>query len=243
MRAGFVLNDSRPALPQSADLQIKYESSHTVTEVYKGAARHIIRKTDHLEVLCACQNPKGRDNIPSWAPDWTTPRVNGPLVVPDTWGRIYAASGDERLSFKQGNDANEIILKGMWVNNIEKVGPVRDVWSDVKDKWAMLAMACAKARPDGTMINAGEPVPMDAHCLYSTGERNSDAFLRTCVVDRIEEFRVEPGQHVDKSGLISTPLGSRRLWRGTMQRRKGGLPLPTLDSWASCLGRPSRATR
>ena len=50
-------------------------------------------------------------------------------------------------------------------------------------------------------------MPRDAHCLYITRERISDAFLRTCVVDRIEEFRVEPGQHLNIPDVRATSVG------------------------------------
>ena len=47
----------------------------------------------------------------------------------------------------------------------------------------------------------------DTYCLYNTSERISDAFLRTCVVDRIEEFRVEPGQHLNIPDVRATSVG------------------------------------
>ena len=211
LRDGFILDSNYPPIPRSKDLEIRYEQSHTVADVYKGAAQHIIRKTEHLEILSACQNPDRRQNIPSWAPDWSTPRTNGPIVVPDTWGRIYTASGDEKLSFKKGNDSSgEVFLKGVWINTIEKIGRARlGSWQDVQNDWAALALRCAKARPDGTLIAPGELIPMDAHCLYNTRERISDAFTRTCVADHIEEWRVEPGHHLRKLDLIDTPLGHK----------------------------------
>ena len=198
LRGGFVMDGTGQSLPQNPDLQIIYEKEYSLGEVYRGATRYIIRETKHLEILSACQNPNRSHGIPSWAPDWSTPRVNGPLVAPDSWGRIYAASGDEALSFAQNPSTDELILKGVSITEINMVGPVRTgSFGEVKNDWLKLAMSCAIAKPDGTRIEPGEPLVMDGHYLYSAGERIVDAFVRTCVVDRIEEFRVLPGQHIE----------------------------------------------
>ena len=198
LRGGFIMAETGQSLLLDLDIRVKYEKDYTLGEAYRGATRYIIRETKHLEILSACQNPNRSHGIPSWTPDWSTPRVNGPLVVPDTWGRIYAASGDEELSFTQDPTTDELILKGVLVNKIKMVGPVRTgSFGDIQDECVNLAMSCAKAKPDGTRIESGEAVPRDAHCEYGTGERIVDAFVRTCVVDRIEEYRLQPGEHID----------------------------------------------
>jgi hypothetical protein len=198
----LITSAQRPAPPEGFDVRINYETSHTVAEVYKGVTRHIIRKCGHLDVLSACQNPDRIGGFPSWAPDWSTPRVNGPIVVPDTWGRIYAACGDEVAALEEGRDPDEIMLNGIRVEKIKKFGPPRlRGWDEVMGSWADLSMECAKALPDGTEITSAMPLQTNAHCLYRTGERIADAVLRTCVMDRIEEFRVKKGQHIGQLNL------------------------------------------
>jgi hypothetical protein len=209
-RSGFILTSGqRPSPPEGFDVRIEYDQSHTIAEVYKGVARHIMRKCEHLEILSACQNPERSNGIPSWAPDWSTPRVNGPIVVPDTWGRIYSACGEKKLNLRQSSDPDEIILDGILVEIIKKVGPPRrHGWSELEYPWARMSLECAKALPDGTKLEPAGPIQNDAHCLYRTGERIREAFLRTCVMDRIEEFRGRSGHHIDQLDL-SGRLGSR----------------------------------
>ena len=83
-----------------------------------------------------------------------------------------------------------------------------------------LAMACAKAGPDGMMVEPGKPAPRDPHCPYSTNGRISDMCLRTCVADRIGEFRVETRRYLDLSGYGSTPAHSRATVAGYYVTKK-----------------------
>lgn len=50
--------------------------------------------------------------------------MNGLLVVPDTWGCACAVSADSEIVFQQGGNTDEIILKGVSFNTIEKIVPV-----------------------------------------------------------------------------------------------------------------------
>lgn len=77
--------------PSSKEVEIDYTRS--VADVYKGSAKHLIKHNLNLDVLSACQNPQRLNGIPSWAPDWSVPRNNNPIMDFDTWGHIHYASG------------------------------------------------------------------------------------------------------------------------------------------------------
>jgi hypothetical protein len=86
-----------PELPTGPDVVIDYSLS--VAEIYKRVVRHIVKKTRSLDVLCACQNPECANGIPTWAPDWSTKRTNGPIQNPDQWGHIHFASGSASIAW------------------------------------------------------------------------------------------------------------------------------------------------
>jgi hypothetical protein len=91
----------------------------------------------------------------------------------------------------------------MYVDTIAQVGSPRPptvLWGQVQPEWWQYALACGKTGPDGEELPAGD-FSTDPQSLYLEGETVEDAFLRTCVMDRIREFRVEPYTCIDRSNM------------------------------------------
>ena len=195
---------SMPPTPSGRHLRISYHDGHTVADVYQGAALHIISKSKHLDILSACQNPNRANNIPSWAPDWSIPRETNPIVSPDDWGRIYRASGETpAFQYRSDPGSDELVVQAMYVDTIAQVGSPRPptvLWHQVQPEWWQFALACGKTGPDGNVLKVGD-FSSDPQSVYLDGETVEDAFLRTCVMDRIPEFRHEPHTLIDRSGM------------------------------------------
>ncbi|KAM7182616.1 hypothetical protein V8F33_014169 [Rhypophila sp. PSN 637] len=77
-------------LPSGENVVLDY--SRPVEKVYKDVVQHIVKKTNSLNILCACQNPDRTNGLPSWAPDWRVKRTNGPIQNLDQWGHIHFTS-------------------------------------------------------------------------------------------------------------------------------------------------------
>lgn len=79
-----------PVPSNGPHLQLDY--SKTVVEVYKEVVRHLINRMGNLDVLAACQYKRELKGLPSWAPDWSIPRINSPIKDRDEWDDIHYAS-------------------------------------------------------------------------------------------------------------------------------------------------------
>lgn len=167
-----------PELPAGEDVVIDY--SRPVEEVYKDVVRHIVRKTNSLDVLCACQNPDRDDGLPSWAPDWKVKRTNGPIQNPDQWGHIHFASKPfSSVFYIDPPDDDTLVVRGVYMDSVTAVGDEhtygRD-WEELKENWKSLALTCAWA-----FESAAEAGP-----CYVTTEPIPVAFFHTVTMGRIE---------------------------------------------------------
>ncbi|KAK5128123.1 hypothetical protein LTR16_002677, partial [Cryomyces antarcticus] len=112
-----------PELPTGPGVVIDYSLS--VAEIYNGVVRHIVKKTGSLDVLCACQNPERVNAIPTWAPDWSTKRTNGPIKNPDQWGHIHFACRSASIAWwLEPPDDDTLVVNGVYMDTIEEVGAV-----------------------------------------------------------------------------------------------------------------------
>jgi len=55
-KEGFAASAERPGI------DVDYRKP--VSEIYKGVARHIIKKIGKLDVLCKCEDPEGGNGLP-----------------------------------------------------------------------------------------------------------------------------------------------------------------------------------
>ncbi|KAK5016819.1 hypothetical protein LTR39_001880 [Cryomyces antarcticus] len=129
-----------PELPTGPGVVIDYSLS--VAEIYNGVVRHIVKKTGSLDVLCACQNPERVNAIPTWAPDWSTKRTNGPIKNPDQWGHIHFACRSASIAWwLEPPDDDTLVVNGVYMDTIEEVGAVHTYgwdWEELKENWKNL---------------------------------------------------------------------------------------------------------
>ncbi|KAK3936733.1 hypothetical protein QBC46DRAFT_394344 [Diplogelasinospora grovesii] len=165
-------------LPAGPDVVIDY--SRATAKVYKDVVRHIIKKTGSLDVLCACQNPERANGIPSWAPDWSTMRTNGPIQNPDQWGHIHFASSPiSSVFYMESPDDDTLYVGGVYMDSVTGVGDVHTYgcgWEELKENWKALAATCA-----WTFESAAEAGP-----CYITTESIAEAFFATVTMGRID---------------------------------------------------------
>ncbi|KAM7218408.1 hypothetical protein V8F06_006172 [Rhypophila decipiens] len=171
-----------PELPSGEHVVIDY--SRLVEQVYKDVVRHIVKKTNSLDVLCACQNPDRDNGLPSWTPDWRVKRTNGPIQNPDQWGHIHFASQPfSSVSYMDPPDDNTLVARGVYVDYVTAVGEEhtygRD-WEELKENWKNLALRCA-----WTFESNAEAGP-----CYITTEPIPEAFFKTVTMGRIENDSV-----------------------------------------------------
>ncbi|MCJ1256837.1 hypothetical protein MMC24_004662 [Lignoscripta atroalba] len=193
-----VSKDNLVGLPKPAEgPQLQLDYSKAVSEVYKGVTRHLINKTGNLDVLCACQYTPRDDGLPSWAPDWSKARTNGPIQNPDQWGHLYSASDVASTMFLfygrtwSDEDDDALRLQGVCIDTIEQLGTSHTYgadWADLNSEWGRLSLTCTSARPDGTAMAMGDEIPSDGTSLYFTGQSVAEAYGRTCMLDRLADL-------------------------------------------------------
>ena len=100
-----------------------------------------------LDILCACQNPERAGGIPSWAPDWSIKRTNGPIQSPDQWGRVHFASAPiAGVSYMEPPDDDTPLVTGTNVDTVRQVGDEHTYgrkWDALRENWMSLAATCA----------------------------------------------------------------------------------------------------
>lgn len=207
--------------------------SRSVAEVYKGVVRHIVEKTGQLDVLRACQNPERRNGLPSWAPDWSTKRTNGPIQNPDQWGHLHFASGPMVLInwSNKAPDDDTLVVGGICMDSILEVAAAHTYgvdWDWLKLQWKSLAVRVVFKLRDGTMTRPGDVAPAEGDHFYITEETMADAFFRTVTFGRVEmvtEDTVKNTMRVElaRIGAIETGVSSSPRW----------------DTWV--LGQPRRS--
>jgi hypothetical protein len=106
----------------SEKLGINVDYSKSCETVYIETARALLLQ-GHMDVLCLCQSPKLRFELPSWVPDWRAP-IRTPCggYAED---RTFCASGKSAafVDFNSEKDRFEhIYIKGSQVDVIECIG-------------------------------------------------------------------------------------------------------------------------
>ncbi|KAH6892504.1 heterokaryon incompatibility protein-domain-containing protein [Thelonectria olida] len=179
-----------PPPPSSDELRVDYTRS--IADVYTGTVKHIVRNSHSLDILAACQNPLRLNDLPSWAPDWTTPRNNHPIIDVDTWGRIHHASGKVPyfgdLIRSLADDGDAIVVRGIAVTTIQGIGfPYvgdSETLKAILSKWRELAILTSRFHPDGTPGSIGEEIPCDGSFRCASGVTIQEGFTTTIRVGR-----------------------------------------------------------
>lgn len=175
-----------PELPSGPDVAVDY--SRSVARIYRDCARHIVKTTLSLDILCACQNPgdgRAAGGIPSWVPDWSTRRTNGPVQNPDQWGHIHFASRPvAAVAYMEPPDEDTLVVSGVYVDTVAGVGDEHTYgceWEALKENWKGLAVSCAWTFDHSS---AGSAEGAAGPC-YMTGESIPVAFFKTLTMGRI----------------------------------------------------------
>ncbi|KAK4206560.1 heterokaryon incompatibility protein-domain-containing protein [Rhypophila decipiens] len=152
-----------PELPSGEDVVIDY--SRPVEKVYKDVVRHIVKKTNSLNILCACQNPD---------------RTNG---LPSLGAGLACQAHKRSVFYMDPPDDDTFVVRGVYVDSVTATGEEytygRD-WEELKENWESLAMTCA-----WTFESAAEAGP-----CYLTTESISQAFFQTVTMRKIEDNEV-----------------------------------------------------
>lgn len=102
---------------------IDYEKD--IKDVFAHTARHIIKDSGRLDVICVKQQDFTMEGLPSWAPDWSRPPPNaGPLMV-GLHHRVpgFEAAGKTMARFEfLGGKGNILKARGIKIDVIKSVG-------------------------------------------------------------------------------------------------------------------------
>ena len=96
-------------------------------DLFISLAKFFITREKNLDVLCHVQATTCIDNLPSWVPDWSSPRMSRVLGYPKTTGRYYkAAHGPPAMvDFSQHDEI--LTAWGKAVDTISQVGPTYEM--------------------------------------------------------------------------------------------------------------------
>ena len=86
-------------------------------------AKFFITRDETLDVLCHVQATTCIDNLPSWIPGWSSPRISRVLGYPKTTGRYYKASCGRPAVVDFSRHPEILTNWGKVVDTISQVGP------------------------------------------------------------------------------------------------------------------------
>lgn len=121
----------------------KPDYTKNVVDVFTDVVKHVILKTKKLEILRSCERIKtivGRQDhlrkeyqlsptvdLPSWAPDWSTCRLTGPLLIRYEYGHrlradeaeYYLTSEDSNAQYELPAENKILTVEGICYDTIE----------------------------------------------------------------------------------------------------------------------------
>ena len=107
----------------SRSLSPSYSTS--VKDLFTAAAKHIIRASGELRILCSVESPKHVDGeaFPSWVPDWRASSENLQNVLRNRRpGSPMRATRESVLDYDPSSNGNELYLYGIPIGAVDQAG-------------------------------------------------------------------------------------------------------------------------
>ena len=118
--------------PPSVSLSLSPNYSISVKDLFIAVAKHIIRASGEIRILCSVESPKHVDDeaFPSWVPDWRASSESLQNVLHDrNPNSPYRATRDSLLDYDPTSNGNELPLYGIPIGAVDQAGRYNDVHS------------------------------------------------------------------------------------------------------------------
>ena len=99
----------------------KADYTKSISEVYTEAAK-TVNSQELISLLCCVDHPDQVPGLPSWVPDWSTPRHTTSLGHQGRRHGVYTASGDPRVLPEFLFDGRALTIPGILIDPIAFVG-------------------------------------------------------------------------------------------------------------------------
>ena len=116
----------------SVSLSLSPNYSISVKDLFTAVAKHIIRASGEMRILCSVESPKHVDGeaFPSWVPDWRASSESLQNVLHDSnLNSPYRATRDSVLDYDPSSNGNELHLYGIPIGAVDQAGRYKDVHS------------------------------------------------------------------------------------------------------------------
>ena len=116
----------------SVSLSLSPSYSISVRDLFTAAAKHIIRESGGIRILCSVESPKFVDGeaFPSWVPDWRASRESVLNISRDGNPMSpYRATRKSFLDYDPSSNGDELHLYGISVGAVHKAGRYNDFHS------------------------------------------------------------------------------------------------------------------
>ena len=114
----------------SRSLSPSYSTS--VKDLFTAVAKHIIRASGELRILCSVESPKHVDGeaFPSWVPDWRASSESIRNVLLDRRpGCLHRATRESVLDYDPSTDGDRLHLYGIPIGAVDQAGRYNDFHS------------------------------------------------------------------------------------------------------------------
>ena len=102
---------------------LKADYSALVCDVYTEAAK-TVNSQELISLLCCVDHPDRISDLPSWVPDWSTPRHTATLGYQGRSHGVYTASGEPRALPEVSIDGKALAMPGILFDNITAAGQI-----------------------------------------------------------------------------------------------------------------------
>lgn len=197
--------------------------SKATWQVYAQFAKHIILQQRKLDFICAGNNLKLTDGLPSWVPDFQ--KYNDEIPVPlkglDTLmeEHLYNVSAKKPMEVIFSDDLRALRATGLLVGTIAALAPYWDPHRSTSDFFEKLPSAFAKWR-DFFLLEG-----KSSESKYGS-DRTQLAFSKTLTADRLLDFKSDVSRFTPEEGALevwakgipqefephSDPVRRERLW-------------------------------
>ena len=116
----------------SVSLSLSPDYSISVRDLFTAVAKHIIRASGELRILCSVESPKHVDGetFPSWVPDWRASSESLRNVLHDRNPNTpYRATRESALDYDPSSNGDELHLCGIPIGAVHQAGSYNDFHS------------------------------------------------------------------------------------------------------------------
>lgn len=116
----------------SVSLSLSLNYSISVKDLFTAVAKHIIRASGEIRILCSVESPKHVDSeaFPSWVPDWRASSESLQNVLHNRNPRSrYRATRESVLDYDPSSYGNELHLYGIPIGTVDQAGRYNDFHS------------------------------------------------------------------------------------------------------------------